>query len=99
MPIVKISFWVRETCIMYIYIVSLDVGPYISFTFLYFTTLPVMYFIILYTFLFMSLLNKHKTDYNRRFIVILTHICQKAFPAPSLSVSNTSTPIYHKRRV
>ena len=41
----------------------------------------------------MSLLNKHKTNYNRRLIVILTHICQKAFSAPSLSTSHTSTPI------
>ena len=52
-----------------------------------------MNFIILCTYLFMSLLNKHKTNYNQRFIVILKHICQKAFPAPSLSVSHTSTPI------
>ena len=71
----------------------MQVGPYISFTFLYFTTLPVMYFIILCTYLFMSLLNKHKTNNNQRLIVILTNICQKAFSASSLSVSNNSTPI------
>ena len=94
MPIVKISFWVRETCIMYIYIVSLDVGPYISLTFLYFTTLPVMYFIILYTFLFMSLLIKHKTDYNQRFIVILTHIYVKKLFLLQVSACHTPQHLY-----
>ena len=69
MSIAKIPFLVRKnvscTCIN-----SLDVGPYISFTFLYFTTLLVMYFIILCTYLS----NKHKTNYKRCFILNVNKI-------------------------
>ena len=69
MSIVNIPFWVQGTCIMYGFIRCRPI--YLFHVLVFYNATRDVFYYIMPSFIY-AFLNKHKTNYKRRFIVILS---------------------------